>query len=116
MTALSECPSCGSELIQPLRWEQRPDGEVLVELRCPECFTFMHASHTQAEMAELDRRQSRSREQIVNAYEQTVEANMTALVNDLHEALERDLVGPDDFRPPPRPKADRRDDGFPQAA
>ena len=29
MTALSECPSCGSELVQPLRWEQTGDGEVL---------------------------------------------------------------------------------------
>ena len=113
MTVLTQCPSCGSELVQPLRWEEQADGEVLVELRCPECFTWMHASHTQAEMAELDRRQTESRERIVSAYEQSVAENMTALVNDLHEALERDLVGPDDFEPPRRTR--RRDD-FPQAA
>lgn len=114
MTALSQCPSCGSELVQPLRWEQQPDGEVMVELRCPECHTFMHASHTQAEMAELDRRQTASRDAIVSAYEQSVAESMNALVKDLHEALERDLVGPDDFEPPRRTRPKR--DDFPQAA
>ena len=112
VTALSVCPSCGSDLVQPLRSEPQADGEVLVELRCPECFTFMQASHTEAEMAELDRRQNESREQIVSAYEQSVAENMATLANDLHEALERDLVGPDDFTPPAR----RRKDDFPQAA
>lgn len=98
--------------MQPLRWEQQADGEILVELRCPECFTWMHACHTQTEMEELDRSQTASREQIVSAYEQSVAENMATLANDLHEALERDLVGPDDFVPPRKQK---RDD-FPQAA
>lgn len=112
MTGLSQCPNCASSLVQPLHWEQQDDGEILVELRCPECFTLMRICYTQAEMAELDRRQSDSREQIVSAYEQSVAENMAALANDLHEALERDLVGPDDFVPRRR---FRRDD-FPQAA
>ena len=107
MPALQACPSCGSELVQPLRWQQRKNGELLVELRCPECYVVMQACHTAAEMEELDRRQSASREQIVAAYERSVAEAMERLAENLSAALERDLVGPDDFRPPPRrlPKA-----------
>ena len=105
MPALQACPSCGSDLVQPLRWQQRKDGELLVELRCPECYVVMQACHTPQEMEELDRRQTASREQIVAAYERSVAESMEALARSLTAALERDLVGPDDFapRPPRRP-------------
>lgn len=98
MPALDVCPSCGSDLVQPLRWEQKTEAQVLVELRCPECSTWMQACHTPAEMEDLDRRQSAARETIVTAYESSVKESMSALAADLHEALERDLISADDFR------------------
>jgi hypothetical protein len=100
--ALSLCPSCGSDLVQPLRWQHQDDGEILVELRCPECLTWMQASHSPAEMEDLDRRQTAGREQILAAYERSVAENMEALAAHLHEAFARDLVGPDDFNLPCR--------------
>lgn len=96
------CPSCGSDLVQPLRSEKVKGGELLVELRCPECFVVMQACHTAAEMAELDRRQAASREQIVAAYERSVAESMEILADTLAEAFARDLLGPDDFAPSPR--------------
>jgi len=97
MASLPSCPGCGSDLVQPLRWQQRTAGEVLVELRCPECHVVMQACHSPAEMQELDRRQAALREQLVSAYEKAVAENMEAMVASLHEALARDLVGADDF-------------------
>ena len=102
MASLTVCPSCGSDLVQPLRWERTSDAQVLVELRCPECSTWMQACHTPAEMKDLDRRQCAARDAIVSAYESTVRDSMNTLLADLHEALERDLIGADDFRPPPQ--------------
>jgi hypothetical protein len=99
------CPSCGSELLQPLRWQQQGTDELLVELRCPECHVVMQACHTSEEMQALDRRQAASREQIVAAYEQAVAESMEALATNLREALERDLVGADDFAPRRLPRA-----------
>ena len=96
MPALSTCPSCGSDLVQPLRSEKKKGGELLVELRCPECFVVMQACHTAAEMVELDKRQTASREQIVAAYERSVAESMSELADRLAEAFERDLLGPDD--------------------
>jgi hypothetical protein len=102
MTALRDCPSCGSEFIQPLRWKERADGEVLVELRCPECLTVMEACHSQQDMQELDRHQTRSRDELRAAYERSVLESMSSLAARMHDALERDLIGPDDFAPPRR--------------
>ena len=100
--ALSSCPSCGSRFLQPLRCEPQGDQDVLVDLRCPECMTHLTAPYTRADMAELDRRQSQWREEIVAAYERSVTESMEALAACLVPALEGDLIGADDFALPPR--------------
>ena len=53
VAAMSLCPSCGSCLLQPLRSRPGKGGEMLVELRCPECFMWMQECCTRAELAEL---------------------------------------------------------------
>lgn len=73
---------------------------MVVELRCPECSTWMSACHTPAEMADLDRRQAAAREVLVIAYEDSVQENMTALADRLREAFLQDLISADDFRLP----------------
>jgi uncharacterized protein YbbK (DUF523 family) len=100
--ALSACPSCDSEFLQPLRCEPKDDDEVRVELRCPECMTTLQAPYSRADMAELDRRQSEWREEIVAAYERSVTESMEALAACLVPALDQDLIGADDFAPLPR--------------
>ena len=105
MSPLRSCPSCGSGLVQPLGWQQQVNGEVLVELRCPECFVVVQACHTGTELAELDRHQAASREVMVAAYERAVADNMAALGDALREGLERDLVTADDFAPRPSGRA-----------
>ena len=102
MAALSVCPSCGSHLLQPLKWEPHGDDEVRVDLRCPECNTWMQGCFSQADRTELDRLQTAGREEIVHAYEQSVSEAMEALADCLEQALALDLVGPDDFAPRPK--------------
>lgn len=100
--ALSACPSCGSSFLQPLRCESKGEDGVLVDLRCPECMAQMQVPFSRADMAELDRRQSEWREEIVAAYERSVAESMEALAACLVPALEQDLIGADDFAPRPR--------------
>jgi hypothetical protein len=95
--ALSACPSCDSSFLQPLRCEPQGAEDVLVDLRCPECMTHMQAPFSRGDMAELDRRQSEWREEIVAAYERSVTESMEALAASLVAALDRDLIGADDF-------------------
>ena len=100
--ALSACPSCDSKFLQPLRCEPQGDSDVLVDLRCPECHTHLQAPFSRADMAELDRCQSEWREEIVAAYERSVQQSMEALVACLVPALDQDLIGADDFASRPR--------------
>jgi uncharacterized protein YbbK (DUF523 family) len=100
--ALSACPSCDSRFLQPLRCEPKGADDVLVDLRCPECMTHLQAPYTRADMAELDRRQSEWRDEIVAAYERSVTESMEALAACFVPALDRDLIGADDFAPPRR--------------
>jgi uncharacterized protein YbbK (DUF523 family) len=100
--ALSACPSCDSPFLQPLRCEPAGEDEVQVALRCPECMTHLQAPFSRADMAELDRRQSEWRDEIVAAYERSVTESMEALAASLVAALDRDLIGADDFAPLPR--------------
>jgi len=93
------CPSCGSALLQPLRSAPAAGDEMTVELRCPECFTWVQERCSRSELAELDKRQAAWRELLVDAYERSVVESMEALAECLGAALELDLVGADDFAP-----------------
>jgi hypothetical protein len=84
-----------------MRWKERTDGDVLVELRCPECHIVIQACHSQKDMADLDRQQSASRDVIRDAYDRLVNESMTTLADRLRDALDRDLIGADDFAPRP---------------
>ena len=80
-----------------MRCEAQDDGTVQVELRCPDCMTWLKAPHTRADMRELDRRQAEYRGAIVASYEKLVAESMEALADCWGRALELDLVGADDF-------------------
>ncbi len=96
---MSLCPSCGSTLLQPLRSRPGAGGEMMVDLRCPECFMWMQECCTRGELAALDKRQAAQRELLVEAYERSVTESMEALIVCLAAALALDLVGADDFAP-----------------
>ena len=94
---MTMCPRCGSTFLQPLRCEAKGSDVVVVELRCPDCMTWLKAPHTRADMRELDRRQAEYRAEIVTQYEQMVTESMEALAACLGTALALDLVSADDF-------------------
>ena len=96
---MSLCPSCGSALLQPLRSRPGEGDEMMVDLRCPECFTWMQECCTRAELEVLDKAQAAWRAQLVDAYERSVVESMEALASCLGIALELDLLGADDFAP-----------------
>ncbi len=98
---MTMCPRCGSSFLQPLRCEAKGSDVVLVELRCPDCMTWLKAPHTRADMRELDRQQAEFRAVIVAQYERTVAESMEALAACLGPALALDLVSADDFAPRP---------------
>jgi hypothetical protein len=97
VAAMTMCPRCGSTFLQPLRCEAKGSDVVVVELRCPDCMTWLKAPHTRADMRELDRRQAEFRAEIVGQYERLVAESMEALADCWERALALDLVSADDF-------------------
>ena len=92
------CPACRSTLLHPLRLSPGPPPAT-VDLRCAECGGWTSASCSAGELAALDREQLAGRLALVRAYEQRVSESMAALADCFGEALQRDLVGADDFAP-----------------
>lgn len=86
--------------MQPLGWQVHTSDEVIVELRCPECFTWMQGCYSAAEVRELDRVSGERRRELVRAYEHFTAESMAALADCLAVALALDLVGADDFARP----------------
>lgn len=103
MADLSICPSCGSDLVQPLRWQERDDGRLELDLRCPECFAWMRGSFAACDVEALDGRLRAARDAISSTYDRWVRESMEALADCFGQALSLDLLGADDFAPPVRP-------------
>jgi hypothetical protein len=95
--APTACPHCGSKFLQPLRCEAKGEENVLVELRCADCATWLTESLSRAEVRELDRAQAEWRQELVDAYERSVTESMDALASLFGVALSLDLIGADDF-------------------
>jgi hypothetical protein len=95
--APSSCPYCGSKFLQPLRCEANGEENVLVELRCADCATWLTEALSRAEVRELDRAQAEWRQELVDAYERSVSESMDELATLFGVALALDLIGADDF-------------------
>lgn len=90
---MEPCPNCASELTEALR----SDGDGGIRLRCPECESCFKGS---VGAGEIEAGRIEARRALLAAYEASVDECMTTLADRMAEALARDLIGADDFRPP----------------
>ena len=96
---LCECPHCASRYVHPTQWQALPDGAISLRLRCPECLAAMEGTFPAARVRELDRELASGRALVRDAYERVVRRHMYQELQSLRNALARDLIGADDFRP-----------------
>jgi hypothetical protein len=96
---LCECPHCASRLVHPTQWQAQPDGGISLRLRCPECLAAMEGTFTAARVRELDRELVSGRALVRASYERLVRRHMYQELQALRNALARDLICADDFRP-----------------
>jgi hypothetical protein len=96
---LCECPHCGSRYVHPTGWQVQPNGAVAMRLRCPECLATMDGTFPAERVRELDRELADGRAAVRECYERAVRRNMYQELQALRNALARDLICADDFRP-----------------
>lgn len=95
--SLHRCPSCSSELVQPVEWEPAGDDRWSVLLRCPECEVYRSGVFPQAELDAYDVELDRGDALLRVAYLQLAAENMAAEVDAFARALYAGAVLPEDF-------------------
>lgn len=90
---------CGSLLVNLAETRPLPGGAAWASLRCPDCQRWRTGRFATERLRELDRIVAAGRAEVRALHDRAVRDNMYGELASLHEALERDLVGPDDFAP-----------------
>ena len=98
-THLSICGTCNSAFVQPVEAKRGDDGGVFLVLRCPECEVTVSGEFTWDQVNEFKTALTTERTELEQAYNEAVQFNMRDEISRFTNALERDLIGPDDFAP-----------------
>ncbi len=96
--SLHLCPHCGSDLVQPIRWEQASERtHWRVWRRCPECEWSADSVHGEVEIDAFDEQLDLGARELTDELRALEHANMSAMAEAFVVALWDDLIGPDDF-------------------
>lgn len=96
---LQHCPECGSNLVQPTRWEQTAKrGHWRLWRRCPDCEWRCDGIHGEEEIDAFDEALDDGAEALAGELEALERESMRDVVEVFSTALAADLITADDFR------------------
>lgn len=95
--SLHVCPRCSSELVQPLSWEEGPDGSWELELECPNCWWCESGLYPRAQVERLEAHLDDGLAGMISDLRRLTHANMAGDVDRFVAALDADVVLPEDF-------------------
>ena len=91
------CPSCDSELVYPVSWEESSGTSWHIERRCPNCEWRHVGDFDDDHLAGFDEALNEGTESLLITLRDTTRANMEAAVERLIDAIKLDLIEPMDF-------------------
>jgi hypothetical protein len=94
---LHVCPSCESELVYPVEWDEAGATHWEVTLRCPDCETWASGVFSQETVERFDEELDRGTEALVRDLKRLMTANMEDEIERFVTALAHDHVLPEDF-------------------
>jgi hypothetical protein len=95
---LIRCQRCRLDLANPVAWREDDGSHWWIRLRCGGCGSVREVVVPDEDAQRLDRDLDRGLERIATALFRLDRATMRAEADTLTAALERDLIGPEDFR------------------
>lgn len=96
--SLHICPECSSSLVQPTCWEQESDSSYWrVWRRCPECEWCHEGLHDELAIDAYDEQLDQGSRELAEELRTLQQANMREVTDVFITALQRDLIGADDF-------------------
>ncbi|MGD9573665.1 MAG: hypothetical protein AB7V62_17440 [Thermoleophilia bacterium] len=94
---LHVCPSCESELVYPVSWEERAGDTWKIERRCPNCEWRHTGEYGQDDVELFDDALNDGTEDLLVSLRNFARANMEADIERLIDAIQRDRIEPMDF-------------------
>ena len=94
---LHVCPSCTSELVQPVSWAESADARWQLTLECPNCGWFETGVYDRSQVEQLEDKLDEGLTDMIADLQRLTQANMAADVDRFIAALDVDLILPEDF-------------------
>lgn len=91
------CPSCDSELVQPIDWTESNDAKWELVLECPECGWSESGIYEREQVERLEDKLDEGLADMIGDLQRLTQANMAADVDRFIAALQADLILPEDF-------------------
>jgi hypothetical protein len=91
------CPSCGSDLVYPVAWEERPEDMWYVARRCPDCEWRGAGEHHQCDIELFDDVLNDGTDDLLGTLRGLTHTNMEEDVEALIRAIDDDQILPMDF-------------------
>jgi hypothetical protein len=94
---LHVCPSCESELVYPVQWEEADEAHWHIVLRCPNCEWEETGVFAQDVCDSFDDELERGTDALTRDYKRLVTANLAEEIDRFAHALEVGGILPEDF-------------------
>jgi hypothetical protein len=94
---LHVCPSCDSQLVQPVAWSEASDAKWELLLSCPNCFWACEGTFTEDEVHSLEEELDHGLEDMLRDLQRLTQANMADEIERFTSALHGDHILPEDF-------------------
>lgn len=94
---LHVCPQCACELVQPVAWTDAGGESWELTLRCPNCLWVAEGVYHQREIERFEEKLDEGVDAILRDLQRLTHANMADQVDRFAEALQTDLILPEDF-------------------
>ena len=91
------CPVCASRLVLPVEWQEAGEGRWELTLRCPNCEWRGNGTYNSDQLLSLEEELDQGLRDLIGDLRQLTFVNMRDEVERFSEALQADLILPEDF-------------------
>jgi hypothetical protein len=91
------CPSCESNLVQPVDWSERPESQWELTLECPNCAWTESGVFDRAQIETLEDQLDEWLAAMIEDLRRLTQANMASDVDRFISALNAGVILPEDF-------------------
>jgi hypothetical protein len=94
---LHVCPTCDSELVQPVAWSEAGEDRWDLTLECPNCSWTETGTYDRYEVEILEDQLDQGLGEMITDLQRLTHANIIAEIDRFTSALAADLILPEDF-------------------